>query len=119
MNKASESTIERRKTISMAAVLSWIPLVPVFWLLAEPLLIRAVSEAVAEDIQYQVQIEIRPLNSAFKVLLQRDILSLKKDIASVEFKRDHSANSWTGEDAEKLVYLEDELEALEKAKKEL
>ena len=114
-------TITKREGIhiSLAAVLAWIPLIPVFWLFAKPILITAVSEAVADDIQTQVKAEVLPLNLAFKVLLKSDIDNKRKQIAALEFKKDHHSNDWTENDAKVLIDLKIELDALQEAYKEL
>ena len=100
-------------------VVSWIPLIGAFWFLAKPILITAVSEAVADDIQTQVEKSVRPINSAFKVLLSQQILNLKKDIAAMEFDKEHEPESWTHGEMQELVSMESELEALQEAKEEL
>ncbi len=106
--------------ISLAAVISWVPLIPIFWFLVKPILIQSVGEAVASDIQHQVEEGVRPINAAFKVLLGQQILNLKKDIATLEFRRDNPpTNDWTAEDQLRLVGMESELKSLEEAKEEL
>ncbi|KKL12155.1 hypothetical protein LCGC14_2538580, partial [marine sediment metagenome] len=106
-------TITKREGIhiSLAAVLAWIPLIPVFWFIAKPVLIGAVSDAVADDIQTQVKAEVKPLNSAFKVLLKNDIDNNRKQIAALEFKRDRHSDNWTEGDASLLIDLKIELDA--------
>ena len=101
--------------ISLAAVLSWLPLIPVFWFLVKPVLVTAVSEAVAGDIQQQVASEVEPINNAFVALLQRDINSTKKEIATLEF-RERQGDDWTEEDAAMLADMEIQLDALKEAK---
>ena len=114
-------TITKREGvhITLAAVLAWIPLLPVFWFLAEPILITAVSDAVADDIQRQVKAEVQPLNSAFKVLLQHDINNKRKQIASLVFRKTRNPSEWKETDVAILIDLEIELDALQKASKEL
>jgi hypothetical protein len=105
---------ERGKDISIAAVLSWIPLVPVFWFLVKPVLILAVTEAVADDIQEQVKNGVAPVNNAFAALMRRDISSIRKEISGLKFKRDNT-DTWTSADAEDLVQLEIDLDAAKEA----
>ena len=114
-------TITKREGIhiSLAAVLAWIPLIPVFWFLAKPILITAVSDAVADDIQQQVKAEVQPLNSAFKVLLQHDINNKRKQIAALVFKQTRYPDDWKETDASILIDLKIELDALQEASKEL
>ncbi len=115
----SEKVKEQSKTISLAAVLSWLPLVPIFWFVVKPLLVTAVSEAVADDIKTQVEQGVRPINSAFKLLLQSDINKLKRDIAMLEFREEHEPETWGQEAAMLLSDKKIELKALEEAEEEL
>ncbi|KKL12226.1 hypothetical protein LCGC14_2537880 [marine sediment metagenome] len=115
----NERLKEHGRSTLHSIIVSWIPLVGAFWFLAKPILITAVSEAVADDIKIQVESSIRPINSAFKVLLGQQILNLKKDIAATEYKRDHESEDWLNEDSQQLVSMESELKALEEAKEEL
>jgi len=115
----SEKTKERSVSISLAAVVSWLPLIPVFWFVVKPLLVTAVSEAVADDVKTQVQEGVKPINSAFKLLLQSDINKLKRDIALLEFREEHNPDDWGEEAAILLSDKKIELRALEEAKEEL
>lgn len=105
--------------MTVAAVLSYLPLIPVFWFLVKPVLIVAVSEAVAGDIKAQVDASVAPINSAFKILLQRDIDGKKREIAALENKRQFHTSEWTTRDAEDLVNCRIDLESLIAAKGEL
>ena len=106
--------------ISVAAVLSWIPLIPVFWFIVKPILVTAVSEAMASDVAQQIQKEAAPIKGAFSVLILRDISYLRKQIAGMEFLRDNPpADDWTADDAEDLVELQLELESMQSALHEL
>ncbi len=102
--------------MTLTAVLSYLPLIPVFWFLVQPVLITAVSKAVADDIKTQVDKSVAPINSAFKILLQRDIDAKKREIAAFENKRQFNSSEWTEEDAKDLVNCEIELESLVAAK---
>lgn len=117
VNKKITSAQGYRMTLT--AVLSYLPLIPVFWFLVKPVLISAVSDAVAADIKTQVEQSVKPINSAFKILLQRDIDQKKREIAAWKNKRQFHASEWTTKDAEDLVDCEIELESLIAAKKEL
>ncbi|MCK5607403.1 hypothetical protein KAR91_36300 [Candidatus Pacearchaeota archaeon] len=105
--------------MTLTAVLSYLPLIPIFWFLVKPILIEAVSAAVADDIQAQVKEGVRPMNSAFKILLQQQIDTKKREIAAFEDKRQFRSSAWTSKDAEDLVDCKIELEALVAARKEL
>ena len=106
-----------RMTITM--VLSYLPLIPVFWFLVKPIMVEAVSVAVADDIQHQVEEGVRPINRAFKILLQRDIDGKKREIAALEFKKVEHNGDWTAEDAEDLINCKIDLESLIAANQEL
>ena len=102
--------------ISVAAVLSWLPLIPIFWFIVKPILVTAVSEAMASDVAMQIQREAAPIKGAFSVLILRDISYLRKEIAGMEFLRDNPpADDWTADDAEDLVELQLELESMQAA----
>lgn len=104
----------------MAAVLAWIPLIPVFWFIVKPILVTAVSEAMASDVAQQIQKEAAPIKGAFSVLILRDISYLRKEIAGMEFVRDNPpADDWTADDAQDLVELQLELESMREALNEL
>ena len=102
--------------ISLGAVLAWLPLIPVFWFIAKPILVSAVSDAVAEDIEQQISKQIAPLNGAFIALLQTEVATLKRQIAAKEFKRDNPPpGDWTSLDAQELVNDKLALKAAEDA----
>ncbi len=102
--------------ISAAALLSWIPLIPIFWFIVKPILVTGVSEAMASDVAEQIQKEAAPIKNAFSVLILRDISYLRKEIAAMEFRRDNPpADDWTAQDAEDLVELRLELESMRSA----
>ena len=106
--------------ISVAALLAWLPLIPVFWFIVKPILVTAVSEAMASDVAQQIQKEAAPIKGAFSVLILRDISYLRKEIAGMEFRRDNPpAEDWTAEDAQDLVDLQLELESMQSALNEL
>lgn len=109
-------TKEESVRISLAAVASWIPLVPFLWFVFQPILVTAVSEAMADQIQQQIQQEVAPIGSAFTVLMKRDIANLRREIAQMEFRRDNPPeDDWTPDDAEDLVNLILELESYQEA----
>lgn len=99
--------------VVIAAVASWIPIVPFMWYVFQPFLVQEVGAAMADQIQEQIQSEVQPLGTAFEVLIQRDIAELRRQIAAMEFRKD--TGSWTSQDAEDLVNLRLELESMQKA----
>jgi len=112
-------TREQGVRMTLTALLSYLPLIPVFWFLVKPVLITAVSEAVAGDIQAEVEKGIRPINSAFKILLQNQINGKKKEAAALENKRQFHADEWTDRDAETLIECRIEIESLIAARRAL
>ncbi len=102
---------ERGIRIGVNQIVTYATLVPIFWFVAQPILV----EALAEDIQATVAQEVAPINNAFVALLQRDINATKKDIAALKF-RERQGTDWTSEDALYLADLDIQLEALEEAK---
>lgn len=107
-------TKEHGYRMGLAALLSYLPLIPVFWFLVKPVLINAVSEAVAADIQKEVKTQVAPINQAFVALIKKEISSLRKEIAREEFRKTNNSD-WTVEDAENLVELREDLEAQREA----
>lgn len=106
-----QETKERGIRIGVNQIVTYATLVPIFWFVAQPILV----DALAEDIQKTVATEVAPINNAFVALLQRDINATKKDIAALKF-RQRQVTDWTSEDAVDLADLEIQLEALEEAK---
>ncbi len=107
-------TKEHGYRMSLTVLLGYLPLIPVFWFLVKPVLISAVSTAVASDIQYEVQKQVAPINQAFVALTKQNISSLRKEIAREEFRKAAGVD-WTVEDAEDLVELREDLEAAREA----
>ena len=103
---------ERGIRIGVNQIVTYATLVPIFWFVAQPLLV----EALAEDIKQTVAQEVAPINNAFVALLQRDINATRKDIAALKFRERTAAEEWTSEDASYLADLEIQLDALEEAK---
>lgn len=101
-------------SISLATIATWIPLLPLLWFVGKPVLIEAVSTAMAEDIQDTVKQEVAPIGDAFEVLLQLNVSNLRKEIAALEF-RQRQNQDWTADDAETLIETRLELEAINQA----
>jgi len=102
---------ERGIRIGINQLVTYAILVPVFWFILQPLLLNAM----AEDIKAIVSDQTAPINNAFVALLQRDIDSTKREIATMEF-RESNDETWTVKDAEDLAEREIDLAALEEAK---
>jgi len=106
--------------MSITALAAWLPFIPIFWFILKPILVTAVSEAMASDVAQQIQKEAAPIKGAFSVLILRDISYLRKEIAAMEFRRDNPpVEDWTADDAENLVDLQLELESMRAALNEL
>ncbi len=102
--------------LTSGVLISWLTIVGTLWMFGKPFLVSAVSEAVAEDIQEQVKAGTAPLNRAFVALLRGNIADIRKEIASMEFRRDNPpTDDWVSDDAEDLVDLHLTLEAQEDA----
>ncbi len=109
---------DQGRTISVAAIATWIPLIPFLWFVGKPIIVESVSVAMAEDVQRTVKQEVAPINNAFVVLIDRDIMKIRKEIAGLEFRESRGVD-WTSEDAAYLADLEIELDALKDAKDKL
>ena len=96
--------------IGMNQLVTYATLIPILWFVAQPLIL----DAMAEDIKEIVAQQAEPLQDAFAVLLLRDIKSLRKEIAALKFRQEHD-DTWDDTDAEDLIDLEIELEALREA----
>lgn len=101
--------------IGINQVITYATLVPILWFVAQPLLVTAVSDAMAEDIEETVKAGVAPMSNAFTVLLTMEINALRKDIAALQFRQRTPGQEWTAEDAELLIETELEMEALEAA----
>jgi len=109
---------ERGIRIGINQIVTYATLVPILWFVAQPILVGAVSTAMAEDIKQTVATQVGPINNAFVALLQRDINATKKDIAALRF-RQRQGSDWTQDDAEYMAELEIQVDALEEAKSAL
>lgn len=111
---------ERGIRIGINQIVTYATLIPILWFVAQPILVGAVSEAMAEDIKQTVNNEIQPLNTAFVALLRTNIANTRRKIAQMEFRRDNPPDGdWTAQDAEELVNLQLELSSSEAALKAL
>ena len=110
-------TIDRKITgdhayrMTLSGFMSAVAVLGVLWVFAEPVIVKSVSIAMADDITSAVQHQVEPINNAFVALLQRDINKVRKDIAALKF-RQRRAEDWTSDDALYLADLEIELESL-------
>ena len=116
MAKVTKEEIkERGLRIGLNQIVTYATLVPIFWFIAQPILVKALASEMQDTIQDTVAAQVEPINDAFVALLQRDINATKKDIAALKF-RQRQDDEWTVDDAEYLADLEIQLAALEEAK---
>ncbi len=104
--------------IGVNQIVTYATLIPIFWFVAQPILVDALAEEMQQSIEQTVSKQVEPINDAFVALLQRDINATKKEIAALRF-RQRQDEDWTVEDAEYLADLEIQLAALEEAKEAL
>jgi hypothetical protein len=104
---------ERGIRIGVNQIVTYATLIPILWFVAQPLLVNAM----ASDIKEVVKEQVAPMQSAFTVLLLRDINALKREIAGDEFRQGQEA--WTAEDSIRLADKKIELQALQEALGEL
>ena len=100
--------------VTYSVVISWITIGAFMWTIGKPILVSAVSDAMAEEIQETVKGEVEPVVNAFQVLLTLDINNKRKEIAAYEFRQRQGVD-WTADDADMLAEAEIELEALQMA----
>ena len=105
---------ELKKQGLASILLMWLPLIPVFWFVAKPL----ITDALAEDLASSVEQQISPVKGAFVTLLDREIRELKLQVAKFEFRRDNTMD-WTDLDAQELANLKIALSEAEEARLEL
>lgn len=101
--------------ISISTIGTLIPVVAVLWFILQPMMLRDLSVAMADDLKEQMEDHAAPMESAFKVLLLSDINSTKKSIAALEFSRSADPDAWTSVRAQLLVDNEIALLALQEA----
>ena len=112
------SSKEHGINISTSVIISWLTIGTLAWLFAEPLLVSAVSSALADDIKETVDQAVAPINGAFIALLQRDINATTREIAALEFRQRQELD-WKSDDATYLADKRLELKALDAAKDSL
>lgn len=99
--------------IGVNQIITYATLIPILWFVGQPILVNAM----AEDIKEVVAEQVAPMQSAFVVLLLRDINALKRDIAKDEFRQ--REEGWTAQDSVALADKRIELQALQEALGEL
>lgn len=117
-NDSAKKVKEQGIRIGINQIVTYATLVPIFWFIAQPILVDALAEEMQQSIKDTVASEVEPINDAFLALLQRDINATKKEIAALRFRQGND-DEWTVDDAEYLADLEIQLAALEEAKEAL
>ena len=102
----------------LSTVVSVGAVVPLVWFVVQPLLLRSINTAMAQETREIVKEEIAPLSTGFRVIIQQTILRLKKEIAQLE-RQQRTQDGLTAEDTNRLVDLRAELDAQEMALAEL
>ena len=102
-------------SISLNTVATFVPLLGIVWFLLKP----AMIEAIAEDIDEQIEKQAQPLENAFKVLLRAEINDIQGSIDLLEFREEHEPDTWLEEHARLLSRRKIELVALKEAYDEL
>lgn len=101
--------------ISLSTVGTLVPVIAVLWFIIQPMMLRDLSVAMADDLKEQMEEHAAPMESAFKILLLSDINATKRSIAALEFSREDNPDAWTAERAQILVDNEIALLALQEA----
>lgn len=108
-------TKESGVQISISAVAAMVPILAAIWLILKPTISDAVAEELTDTIREVVKEEVKPLGDGFRVILLRDIASLRREIARAEARRDAQPSLWTADDATQLVNMRLELESFQSA----
>ena len=108
-------TKEQGINISLSTVVSLITVGAAFWLFAKPLISTAVAAELKDEIQKQVRTEVKPLSSAFTIILQNSITDTRRQVTALQYKRRTMPDMWTLEDEQMLSDLEAQLDSNQKA----
>lgn len=110
---------DRAIPISISSFLSIASAIAVLWFLFKPIMVAEIKAEIQGDIQNLILSEQRPLQNAFKQILQSSINVNRRAIAKLEFDRDHNEETWSSERAAVLADRYIEVQALERAYNEL
>lgn len=102
----------------LSTVVSIGAVIPLVWFVVQPLLLRSINTAMAQETRAIVKEEIGPLSTGFTVIIRQTILRLQKDIAQLERKQ-RSQDGLTADETNQLVDLRAQLEAQQMALQEL
>ena len=99
----------------LASFVTLIPVMGIVWFVVQPFLKSSISTALAQDIKYSVQQEVTPIKGGISVIIQANIVKLKKEIAQLERLRAVDPSKWTAEQADQLVDKYNELDVQQMA----
>jgi hypothetical protein len=115
MTDLKNKTIE----VSISSVASLIPVLVIVWFVIQPIMLKDLSTAMAQDVEQKIEDKLEPVQGAFKILLLSNINKLKRSIASLEHSRSQNPEAWTDDRNRILVDNKIELVALQEAYSEL
>lgn len=95
-------------------VLTWLPLIPIFFFIAKPLIV----DALAEDLTSSVQQQVAPIKGAFITLIDREIRDLTFQVSKMEFAKEND-EEWNAFNEQELTNLKLALAEAKEAKEEL
>lgn len=102
----------------LSTIVSIAAVVPIVWFVVQPLLLRSLNVAMAQETRAIVKEEIQPLTTGFRVIIEASILKLQKDIAQLERKQ-RAPEGLTAEETNQLVDLRAQLASQQMALAEL
>lgn len=104
---------EQTATVSWSTLISILGSLGAVWAFAAPI----AQTALAGEIERQISKQVAPLTAAQVITITSTVNNLRKQIASLEFKKDMCAGSgcWTLRDAEDLQAARDDIVAAQKA----
>lgn len=112
--------VKRHTTnVSLATLGAWLTIFPALWFFGRPVMEQAVVEAVADEIKDEVQSGVKPVRDAFAALMKRDVEKIRREIASMEFRKENDSSNWTEIDNRRLENLRIDLDAAKLALAEL
>lgn len=93
--------------------------VGVGWFLLKGPIVQAVAAEVLVEVGDTVDAKLAPMQAGFEAIIRGNIVSLHRDIARMEYKRDSDEYVWTEEDAVALSDLYAQLASQEAALRSL
>lgn len=104
-----------RHPITLSSVVSILAIcgviLPVVGAALFPWFVGFTSNAVAGEIQKEVQKQVQPITVALRAQFESQIANLEVEVARMEYRRDRRPETWTEIDATDLVSKKRQLEA--------